>query len=47
VEHLGGGSGYFTVMRLYPDRGLGFVVMGNTTRYDHEALLRDLLAAAG
>jgi hypothetical protein len=39
VEHLGGGSGYYTVMRLYPERGLGVVLMGNTTRYDHEAII--------
>jgi CubicO group peptidase (beta-lactamase class C family) len=39
VEHLGGGSGYFTVMRLYPERGLGVVTMGNATRYDHEEII--------
>jgi CubicO group peptidase (beta-lactamase class C family) len=39
VEHLGGGSGFFNVIRLYPDAGLGVVIMGNTTRYDHEAIL--------
>ncbi len=39
VEHLGGGSGFWTVIRLYPDAGLGVVVMGNTTRYDHDAIL--------
>jgi CubicO group peptidase (beta-lactamase class C family) len=39
VEHLGGGSGFFSVMRLYPDRDVGVVMMGNTTRYDHEAIL--------
>jgi CubicO group peptidase (beta-lactamase class C family) len=45
VEHLGGGSGYFNVMRLYPDLDLGIVLMANTTRYDHEAILADILAA--
>lgn len=39
VEHLGGGSGFFNVIRLYPDTGLGVVITGNTTRYDHEAIL--------
>ena len=39
VEHLGGGSGFWNVIRLYPDTGLGVVIMGNTTRYDHEAIL--------
>jgi hypothetical protein len=32
------------VTRLYPD--LGVVLMGNTTRYDHDRLLTDLVAAA-
>jgi hypothetical protein len=26
-------------MRLYPEASLGVVMMGNTTRYDHEAIL--------
>jgi CubicO group peptidase (beta-lactamase class C family) len=34
VEHLGGGAGFFNVMRLYPTAGVGAVVMGNATRYD-------------
>lgn len=42
VEHLGGGSGFWNVMRLYPDAGVGVVLMGNTTRYDHEAVLAAL-----
>jgi CubicO group peptidase (beta-lactamase class C family) len=39
VEHLGGGSGYFTAMRLYPERGLGVVTMGNATRYHHDEII--------
>ncbi|GAA3561293.1 hypothetical protein GCM10022419_047430 [Nonomuraea rosea] len=39
VEHLGGGSGFWNVIRLYPSAGLGVVVMGNTTRYHHEAIM--------
>jgi len=39
VEHLGGGAGFWNVMRLYPEASLGVVMMGNTTRYDHEAIL--------
>ena len=31
LEHLGGGGGYGTVMRLYPDRGLGIVAMANVS----------------
>ncbi len=33
-EHLGGGAGYFNVIRIYPPRPAGIVVMGNATRYD-------------
>jgi CubicO group peptidase (beta-lactamase class C family) len=34
VEHLGGGAGYFNVLRMYPTLGVGAVVMGNSTKYD-------------
>jgi CubicO group peptidase (beta-lactamase class C family) len=47
VEHLGGGSGFFTVLRLYPDQGLGIVLMGNTTRYDHESIIDVVCSGAG
>jgi CubicO group peptidase (beta-lactamase class C family) len=46
VEHLGGGSGFFNVIRLYPQRHLGIVVMSNTTRYENEAILAALLDTA-
>ncbi|HWM00714.1 MAG TPA: serine hydrolase domain-containing protein [Actinophytocola sp.] len=39
VEHLGGGSGFWNVIRLYPEAGLSVVMMGNTTRYDHDTIL--------
>jgi CubicO group peptidase (beta-lactamase class C family) len=39
VEHLGGGSGFFTAMRLCPERDIAVVTMANTTRYDHAAVL--------
>ncbi len=41
IEHLGGGGGYGTVMRLYPDRGLGVVAMANVSsqHFKHERLL--------
>jgi CubicO group peptidase (beta-lactamase class C family) len=45
IEHLGGGSGFFTVLRLYPDRRLGIALMGNTTHYDHETILTAILQA--
>jgi CubicO group peptidase (beta-lactamase class C family) len=38
VEHLGGGAGFWNAMRLYPDLRLGVVMMGNATRYDHDAI---------
>lgn len=38
VEHLGGGAGFFNVIRLYPGRGVGVAVMGNATRYDIDAV---------
>ena len=44
VQHLGGGAGFFNVMRIYPTRGLGIVVMGNATKYDIDAVVR---AASG
>jgi CubicO group peptidase (beta-lactamase class C family) len=44
VEHLGGGAGFFNVIRLYPSAGVGVVVMGNATRYDIHAVARLALA---
>jgi CubicO group peptidase (beta-lactamase class C family) len=40
VEHLGGGAGFWTCMRIYPARGIGVVVMGNATSYDHDTIVR-------
>lgn len=46
VEHFGAGVGFWNVMRLYPQRGLGIAVMANsTTTYDFEPLFA-LLAGA-
>jgi CubicO group peptidase (beta-lactamase class C family) len=43
VEHYGAGAGFWNAMRLYPDLGLGMVIMANTTAaYDVDALF-DLL----
>ncbi len=39
VEHYGGGGGYHNLMRLYPDRHVGVVAMGNSTSYDVDALI--------
>lgn len=38
VEHYGGGGGYHNLMRLYPDRAVGVVVMGNSTSYDVDSI---------
>jgi CubicO group peptidase (beta-lactamase class C family) len=44
VEHWGTGGGFWNAMRLYPDLGVGMVVMANTTHpYDHQALMAALL----
>jgi CubicO group peptidase (beta-lactamase class C family) len=46
VEHLGGGAGFWNVMRLYPAQSLGVVMMGNTTGYDHESILDESVRLA-
>ena len=38
VEHLGGGAGFFNVVRMYPSLGIGAVVMGNATSYNIDAV---------
>ena len=38
LEHLGGGGGFFNMMRLFPRLSLGVVVMGNATAYDHQRI---------
>lgn len=43
VQHLGGGAGFRNVMRLYPEAGVGVVVMANTTgAYDTDPVLDHL-----
>jgi AcrR family transcriptional regulator len=34
VEHLGGGAGFFNVIRAFPTHGVGIAVMGNATKYN-------------
>jgi CubicO group peptidase (beta-lactamase class C family) len=46
VQHLGGGAGFFDVIRLYPTVGVGAAVMGNATKYDIDAVARLALAFA-
>ena len=46
VEHWGTGGGFWNAMRLYPDLGLGIVVMANTTRpYDHSTLMSAVIGS--
>jgi CubicO group peptidase (beta-lactamase class C family) len=48
VEHWGTGGGFWNAMRLYPDLGLGIVVMANTTRpYDHSTLMGAVIESLG
>jgi CubicO group peptidase (beta-lactamase class C family) len=44
LEHAGGGPGFATLMRLYPDRGLGLAILANGTDLDGDGLA-DLLAS--
>jgi CubicO group peptidase (beta-lactamase class C family) len=44
VEHLGGGAGFFNLIRIYPSRGVGVAVMGNATSYHIDAVARLALA---
>jgi len=46
AEHLGTGAGFWNVMRLYPDHGLGVVIMSNSTTGYHFEPLFALLAGA-
>lgn len=48
VEHFGTGVGYWNVMRLYPDRGLGVVIMSNGTKsLDFEPVMTSLVDTFG
>jgi CubicO group peptidase (beta-lactamase class C family) len=38
VEHLGGGAGFFNLIRIYPTQAVGIAVMGNATHYDINAI---------
>ena len=40
VEHLGGGAGFFNLIRIYPTHGIGVAVMGNVTKYPIDAVAR-------
>lgn len=38
LEHLGGGGGFWNMMRIYPSDRMGVLAMGNATSYDHAAI---------
>ena len=40
VEHLGGGAGFFNLIRIYPTRSVGVAIMGNATKYHIDAVAR-------
>jgi len=40
VEHLGGGAGFFNLIRIYPAQAVGIAIMGNATKYDIDAVAR-------
>ncbi len=47
LEHLGGGGGFWNMMRIYPGRRTGVLAMGNSTSYDHASIARAAVSAAG
>ncbi len=44
VEHIGGGAGFGTSMRLYPEEGLGIILMANDTNI-HRDVIVDYVAS--
>jgi CubicO group peptidase (beta-lactamase class C family) len=38
VQHRGDGGAFATDMRIYPEAGLGVVMMGNATSYDRDQI---------
>lgn len=43
LQHMGGGPGFATIMRLYPQEGLGIAILANSTSLEANALA-DLFA---
>ena len=39
LEHAGGGPGFATMMRLYPERGLGIALLANGTDLDGQGII--------
>ncbi|MCC7477968.1 beta-lactamase family protein [bacterium] len=43
LGHQGSGAGFFNQMRIYPERGIGIVLMGNSSHYQQRKILAALL----
>jgi CubicO group peptidase (beta-lactamase class C family) len=39
LDHAGGGAGFATIMRIYPERNLGIAVLANSTDLDRDGLV--------
>jgi CubicO group peptidase (beta-lactamase class C family) len=46
LEHLGGGGGFWNMMRIYSGHGVGVLAMGNATSYDHQRVVEAALGHA-
>jgi CubicO group peptidase (beta-lactamase class C family) len=44
VEHIGGGAGFGTSMRLYPEEGLGVIMMANDTNINRDIIVDHVAA---
>jgi len=40
VEHLGGGAGFFNLIRIYPAQAVGIAIIGNATNYPIDTIAR-------
>jgi CubicO group peptidase (beta-lactamase class C family) len=39
IDHAGGGAGFATIMRLYPESGIGVAILANSTDLDRDGLV--------
>ena len=46
LEHMGGGAGFATTMRIYPEAGMGIAILANGTDLDRKGLA-DLVRSLG
>ena len=38
LEHMGGGPGFATTLRIYPESGVGIAILANGTDFDRQGL---------